>query len=126
VDPGPAYGINEVNELRQNQSYTIEADQRNNRKMILTGKTKAVKDLKTCAEKQVPLTVKDSEATEKPTGLYFYLSVVPDKTCKELVDKFAEGTVWKAAPGFVRRIPGFAPPKLSSPAWMKNTIICSR
>ena len=111
VDPGPAYGINEVNELHQNQSYTIEADQRNKRKMILTGKTKAVKDLKISAEKQVPLTVKDSEATETPMGLYFYLNVVPDKACKELVDKFAEGTVWKAAPGFIRHVPGSVYPQ---------------
>jgi len=105
VNPGPSYGINEVNELHRNQSYTIEADQRNNRAMLLSGKTKTVRNPNTLEEKEVNVTVKESESGEKPTGLYFYLSVVPDKACKSLVDQFAEGTIWKVVPGFVRRIP---------------------
>ena len=103
VDPGPSYGINQVNELHVNQSYTIEADQRNNRRMILSGKTKIVKDPTTNQDKEVQVTVKETETSETDKGLYFNLSVVPDKTCKSLVDKFAEGTVWKVVPGFVRR-----------------------
>jgi hypothetical protein len=105
VDPGPAFGVNQVNELHAGQSYTVEADQRNSCKMILAAKTKTVE------EKEVDVTVKESEAAENPTGLYFYLSVVPDTACKELVDKFAEGTVWKVTPGFVRRVA--KPPALS-------------
>jgi hypothetical protein len=104
-NPGPSYGINEVNELRPHQSYTIAADQRNNRRMSLIGKTTTINDPETSMEKQVAVTVKQSEADpDKPTGLYFYLSVVPDVSCKSLVDKFAEGTVWKVSTGFVRRV----------------------
>jgi hypothetical protein len=115
VNPGPSYGINEVNELHENQSYTIPADQRSNRRMILTGKTKTVRDPKTSMEKQVVVTVKESEAhPDKPTGLYFYLSVVPDESCKSLVDKFAEGTVWKVAMGFVRRTRRVVSPGLAT------------
>jgi hypothetical protein len=73
--------------------------------MILTGKTTTIKDPETSMTKQVAVTVKQSESeTNKPTGLYFYLSVVPDVSCKSLVDKFAEGTVWKVSTGFVRRV----------------------
>lgn len=104
VNPGPSYGINEVNELHKSQSYTIEADQRNSRAMLLAGKTKTVRD-PDAGEKQVDVSVKESELGETPTGLYFYLSVVPDKACKSLVDQFAEGTTWKVVPGFVRRMP---------------------
>ena len=104
VDPGPSYGINQVNELHSNQSYTIEADQRNNRRMILSGKTKTVKDPITQQDKEVQVTVKETETSDTDKGLYFYLSVVPDKACKTLVDNFAEGTIWKVVPGFVRRV----------------------
>jgi hypothetical protein len=104
VDPGPSYGINEVNELHSNQSYTIEADQRNNRRMILSGKTKTVKDPITQQDKEVQVTVKETETSDTDKGLYFYLSVVPDKACKSLVDNFAEGAIWKVVPGFVRRV----------------------
>mmetsp|Transcript_12353 Transcript_12353/g.19896 ORF Transcript_12353/g.19896 Transcript_12353/m.19896 type:complete len:560 (+) Transcript_12353:77-1756(+) len=103
VDPGPAFGINKVNELHKNQSYVIAADQRNSRQLILSGKTKMVVDKITKEPKQVPETVGETEAKVKPTGLYFYLSVVPDKFSKELIAAFAEGTVWRAAPGFVRK-----------------------
>mmetsp|Transcript_2615 Transcript_2615/g.5622 ORF Transcript_2615/g.5622 Transcript_2615/m.5622 type:complete len:649 (-) Transcript_2615:173-2119(-) len=102
VDPGPSYGVNEVNELHPNQSYEIEADQRSNRKMVLRGKTKIVKDPETSIERSVPVTVQETEKKDEPKGLYFYLSVVPDASCGSLVEKFAEGTVWKAAAGFVR------------------------
>lgn len=112
VDPGPGYGINEVNELSRNQSYTIQADQRNNRKMVLAGKTKIVEDPQTFAESEVAVTVKETEEEEKSTGLYFYLSVVADKACKETVEKFAEGTVWKVVPGFVRRVARSPPPPM--------------
>jgi len=110
VDPGPSYGINEVNELRVNESYTIEADQRNNRKMILRGKTKTVVDPETLREKEVALTVDETETKTKGEGLYFYLSVVPDASCKALVEKYSEGTIWKVAPGFVRVLTRPPPP----------------
>jgi hypothetical protein len=103
VDPGPSYGINEVNELHCEQSYVILADQRNNRRMCLAGKTKLVRNPQTSQEERVSVTVEESETDDNITGLYFYLSVVPDAACRSLVDKFAEGTTWKVTPGFVRR-----------------------
>lgn len=114
VDPGPSYGINQVNELQTNQSYTIEADQRNNRCMILSGKTKTVKDPITNQDKEVQVMVKEAETSDTNKGLYFYLSVVPDKACTTLVNKFAEGTVWKVVPGFVRRVAQPTPQVLRS------------
>jgi hypothetical protein len=40
---------------------------------------------------------------------------VPDKACSKLVEKFAEGTVWKVVPGFVRKIAEPPPPP---PQWI--------
>eukprot|EP00579_Thalassiosira_antarctica_P021002 CAMPEP_0201961736 /NCGR_PEP_ID=MMETSP0904-20121228/8112_1 /ASSEMBLY_ACC=CAM_ASM_000553 /TAXON_ID=420261 /ORGANISM="Thalassiosira antarctica, Strain CCMP982" /LENGTH=434 /DNA_ID=CAMNT_0048507981 /DNA_START=78 /DNA_END=1382 /DNA_ORIENTATION=+ len=105
VDPGPSYGINEVNELHPNQSYEIEADQRTNRAMVLMGKTEEKFDPISKQKKVVPLTVDRSESAKDKTkeGLYFHLSVVPDNASPTLVKKFKEGTVWKAVSGFVRK-----------------------
>jgi len=100
VDPGPAYGINEVNELRQNQAYTIPADQRTGRAMVLSGLTKI-----NSAGQQVAVSVDESESkAEKKEGLYFYLSVVASNSSPSLVAKFAEGTVWKCTDHFVRKV----------------------
>lgn len=104
VDPGPSYGVNQVNELRANESITVEADQRNNRKMILSGVTKAIPNANNKEVKHVEISVRESESQVKPVGLYFYLSVMPDNACKALVDHFAEGTAWKVVPCFVRRV----------------------
>jgi hypothetical protein len=99
VDPGPTYGINQVNELHPNQGYTIPADQRNNCKMVLAGKTR-----KNADGTDTKVTVKDTESKEQKEGLYFYLSVVAANSCPELVEKFAEGTVWKCSSHFVRKV----------------------
>lgn len=95
VDPGPSYGINEVNELRPGRAYTVRCDQRTNREMILKGKTDP-------NNSSVPVTV---EAEEKSGGksLTFYLSVVASVSCDGLLDKFKEGTYWKATPYFIRK-----------------------
>ena len=98
VDPGPSYGINKVNELHSNQGYTILADQRNGREMILSGKTKT-----SATGDEEKVTVGDSEKDEQNNGLYFYLSVVPANNCPELVQKFAEGTAWKCVNFLVRK-----------------------
>eukprot|EP00581_Thalassiosira_minuscula_P001295 CAMPEP_0183742612 /NCGR_PEP_ID=MMETSP0737-20130205/64788_1 /TAXON_ID=385413 /ORGANISM="Thalassiosira miniscula, Strain CCMP1093" /LENGTH=577 /DNA_ID=CAMNT_0025978201 /DNA_START=112 /DNA_END=1845 /DNA_ORIENTATION=+ len=105
VDPGPTYGVNEVNELHKSQSYEIVADQRTNRSMVLKGKTESKIDPITKQSRTVPLTVDESECTKDKAkeGLYFYLSVVPDNSSPELVKKFKEGTVWKAVSGFVMK-----------------------
>ncbi len=108
VDPGPSYGINEVNELYPDQSYTIEADQRTNCRMVLGGKTKLVPCVGYTA-----VTVRESEDNNSHKGLYCYLSVVADRSSPSLVQKFQEGTVWKVVPGFVRRrtwLPEFGTP----------------
>jgi len=105
VDPGPSYGVNEVNELHANQSYQVKADQRTHRAMVLRGKTEKRIGPVTKQNKTVPLTVNESEYTKDKSkeGLYFYLSVVPDIASAALVEKFKEGTKWKAVPGFVRK-----------------------
>jgi hypothetical protein len=101
VDPGPAYGVNAVNELRPEQSYTIEADQRTNRRMLLKGRTKTQQD-----GTVVATTVQEVESKGDPKqGLYFYLSVVPDQASKTLCDQFAEGTIWKCATHLIRKVP---------------------
>jgi ubiquitin len=104
VDPGPSCGVNQLNELTPNQSYTIKADQRNGCKMILAGKTQLKQMFKGSESTEVALTIRESEAEGQKSGLYFYLSVVPDKACQNLVLKFREGTVWRSAPGFVRHV----------------------
>jgi hypothetical protein len=104
VDPGPNYGVNQLNELIPNQSYTIKADQRTGCKMIVAGKTKLKQMTKESESTKVALTIRESEAERHISGLYFYLSVVPDKACQDLVLKFREGTVWKASSGFIRRV----------------------
>jgi hypothetical protein len=97
VDPGPAYGVNQLNELHENQVYTIPADQRTGRAMILEGLTK-----KTESGHSVPMSVCESES--KHQGTYFHLSVVPQVDCHFLVDKFKEGTTWKCVSHFVRQV----------------------
>jgi len=100
VDPGPAFGINQVNELKPNQGYTIPVDQRTKRAMVLAGLTKKQDDGTTA-----PMTVEETESkTEKKEGLYFYLSVVASAICPSLIAKFAEGTLWKCADHFVRKV----------------------
>lgn len=112
-EPGPCFGINETTELDRNESYTIVADQRNGRQMILKGITTVDPsdatngtlpfDSSNDLRSRIPVTVDDSEV-EGERGLYFYLSVVPDISCSALVKKFAEGTVWKVTTGFARSV----------------------
>ena len=95
VDPGPSYGINQVNELKEDQVYTIPVDQRTGKTMILSG-------LKSSGD-GTAVSVKDDEAKgNQKSGLYFYLSVVPQIKSK-IVDFFKEGTEWECALGFVRK-----------------------
>ena len=106
VDPGPEYGINAVNEIDANQGYTIPCDQKTGREMIVTGRTKKTIQVKAdgkTEEKVEKITVQ--EADQKQEGLFFYLSVVPSNSVPTLVDIFAEGTSWKCASYFVRKIP---------------------
>lgn len=102
VNPGPEFVINEVNVLSPNQSYTIRADQRNNRRMILGGKIKRSRFPLFSRKQETPMTVKQAE--ELSTGLNFFLNVVAEKDYQALNDKFSEGTSWKVVPGFVRRV----------------------
>ena len=99
VDPGPEFGVNRVNELHESQVYTIHADQRTGRTMILEGVTK-----QTESGHFVPITVCDSESESKHQGTYFHLSVVPQVDCPFLVEKFKEGTTWKCVSYFVRQV----------------------
>jgi hypothetical protein len=102
VSPGPEYAINATSALCPSQSHVIQEDQRNNCQMILGGMTRKRRFPVLSREKEVSVTVKQAE--RKSEGLNFYLNVVPESGCTSLVDKFAEGTVWKVVPGFVRRV----------------------
>lgn len=104
-DPGPAYGINEINEIYANEGYTIQADQRTGCEMKLVGKLSDQKDEKTGA--QNILTVQDAESkdSKQREGTYFYLSVTGSTDCPGLVDKFREGSYWQCTNYLVRRAP---------------------
>jgi len=96
VDPGPAFGINQVNELHAGQAYVVKSDQRVNRQMVLRGLTKNT------PQGEAKITVKDSESkTDSPQGLYFYLSVVGKANSAELQRLFSEGSAWTAAPYYI-------------------------
>jgi len=116
VDPGPAYGINKVNELQPGQSYTIPADQRTGRVMILSGLTNTNQS----DGKTEQVSVKDAESTPQRQGLYFYLSVVPQQGVTSLVDKFKEGTKWECVPYIVRRV---EVPRTMTKGWFRGVEI---
>jgi hypothetical protein len=113
--------LNQANELYPNQSYTIEADQRNGCEMILAGKTQLKQMTRESESTKVELSVRESEAEGLKSGLYFYLSVVPEKACQDLVLQFQEGTVWKALPGFIRRC--VARPQSPNRNWHSQTLL---
>jgi len=104
-DSGPScYGVNEVNELRPNQSYTIDVDQRTQRRLVLgAGNRKRSGRVytKTKVREDVKITT-DEE-------LYFNLSVAADIACPSLVSKYEEGTIWKVVQGFILRRPNRSP-----------------
>jgi len=104
-NPGSSYyGINEVNELGPNKSYTVKADQQNKRRMCLRGKKRPSQDANSSSRLE-PVSVKEAESGSPfQEGLYFYLSVVPEASCSALVELFSEGTVWKVADEFVRKV----------------------
>ena len=96
--------VNRINVLHVNQSYEIVADwSSGNRKMILSGKNNTFVDPTTEVAKQVKVTVDEAEKNGTPMGVYFHLSVFPERST-ELAAKFAEGTVWRVVPGFVRKV----------------------
>jgi hypothetical protein len=99
-DPGPAFGINAINELKPNEAYTINSDQRTDRAMKLLGKTKKAAD-----NSMEVVTVAETETSPNPEGLYFHVSVVPQLGCRAQVGLFAEGTAWKAVSYVVRPVP---------------------
>lgn len=90
TNPG---GINEINELRPFESYTVLCDQMNNLPLIL-------QKFRDSVTKQT-MTVEKDEAEQKEKkqvskGTNIFLSVVPQENVKELVDSFAK-TVWKVS-----------------------------
>jgi len=84
VNPG---GLNEINELRPYESYAVQCDQTDNGTLIL----KSIKNEKT--GKKLTVGKAESETNSKPTGTYYYISVVPQMIKPELVNKFKD-TVW--------------------------------
>jgi len=102
-NPRPSYGINEVNELGPNESYTPKANQQNKRRMCLRGKTRPSRDIHSSSRLE-PVSVQEAESGSSQEGLYFCLRVVPEASCSVLAERFSEGTVWKVAEGFVREV----------------------
>lgn len=99
TDPGAALGgLNQVNELRELEIYTVWVDQEDKRELILT----ALKDTITGRH----LTVKEDEdrakftTTGKTQCAKYYLSVTPKVTDTTVVDLFKAGTYWET-PEFV-------------------------
>lgn len=97
VNPG---GLNEINELRPNESYAVRCDQADNRSLILTTMTKSD------GKSKVSIAEDEHEAAEKkeqPKGTYYYLSVVPQLNEENLVKRF-ERTQWACVDVFYRQI----------------------
>ncbi|KAL0227565.1 hypothetical protein RCL1_003709 [Eukaryota sp. TZLM3-RCL] len=95
TDPGPLYGVNEINELRPYETYSVVCDQVNNRRFKLTAIQAGALSVRQ-DEQQAELT------GNKTQGSYFYLSVVPE--LGEMTSDFSE-TVWRAANYFVIKAP---------------------
>ena len=92
VNPG---GLNEINELRPGESYAVQCDQTDNKVLVI----KTIKK-----EGGGHVTVAEDEAKEgKPTGAYFFLSVVPELANQELVERFKE-TEWACVDLFCRQV----------------------
>ena len=102
-------GLNEINELRPSESYAIKCSQENNLSLILS----SIKDEATGASVSIKQDEDHSKQTgEKTKGTYYFLSVVPEASNKELCTKF-EKTVWRCVDLLVRENkviqPVFAP-----------------
>ncbi len=90
-------GLNQVNELRPNESYRIKADQATNLSLLLS-------TLKDDNNNATGITVKkDEDASNKEKkGTYYFLSVVPQSGQKELEERFAQ-TKWVSTDLIVRK-----------------------
>nr|QBK88640.1 MAG: RNA polymerase Rpb1, domain 1 [Mimivirus LCMiAC01] len=94
VNPG---GLNQVNELGPFDSYAVQCDQATNCTLVLN----AIK--KSTSSGTVNVTVGEDESHKsKPTGTYYYLSVVPEIGKKDLIELYKE-TVWACSDVFVIR-----------------------
>ena len=95
------FGLNEINELRGDESYAVKCSQENNLSLILS----SIKDETTGNT----ITIKEDENAAKKTGdktkgTYYFLSIVPEKSNTELCNKFAK-TTWKCVDLFVKQTP---------------------
>ena len=96
VDPGSVLGgLNQVNELRGLESYSVQVDQQ-------TGSTMVLSTIKTDLNKKI--TVGDAEVINphKPLGTYYHIAVTPRKDSKQIVKKF-QSTKWVSLPMFCIR-----------------------
>ena len=93
INPG---GLNEINELRPNESYAVKCDQADNKSLILKA---LVKQEKTDLDPEIKLTVKEDEQNKDKLGTYFFLSVVPQIGKDEYKEKFKD-TMWACSDMF--------------------------
>lgn len=92
-------GLNEINELRPNESYAVKSDFTEENKRLILSSLKEEED-------GIQLTVKEDEENSnkrgiKTKGTYLYLSVVP-QIDSEYSHLFKD-TVWKSTEYFVRK-----------------------
>lgn len=110
-------GLNEINELRPSESYAVKCSQENNLSLILS----SIKDEATGASVSIKQDEDHSKQTgEKTKGTYYFLSIVPEASNKELCTKF-EKTVWRCVDLLVRETkvtqPLFAPHPYANGLW---------
>ncbi len=87
--------LNEINVIRPLQSCSVECDQMNNRKLILS----------MIEDKGKTITIKEAEekSESKPKGTYFFMSVIPEDN-QSMKDKFAN-TEWTCSDIFCIKRP---------------------
>lgn len=95
VNPG---GVNQVNELRPYESYSVKCDQEDNKSLILKSITKSDSE----SHGQAKLTVGEDEKNSNSYGTNLFLSVVPQQNIESLKEIF-ENTVWKTVDYFYTR-----------------------
>lgn len=84
-------GLNEINELRPNESYAVKCSQENNLSLILS----SIVDKETGSSITIKQDEDHSKQTgEKTKGTYYFLSIVPQASNKELCDRF-DKTIWR-------------------------------
>jgi hypothetical protein len=87
----PQGSLNQINELRPMESYTVQCDQLNNLPLILKQHADSI------TVGQINEQQKDNN---KSKGTYLFLNIAPLASCKDLVERYKK-TIWKTSELFV-------------------------